>query len=77
MCIRDRLTIVDHSNGYLSLYGYADVLLKEPGDRVESGEQIANSGRSGGQDSDGLYFEIRKDGEPINPSQWLFTPSTE
>jgi len=71
------LTIVDHSNGYLSLYGYADVLLKEPGDRVESGEQIANSGRSGGQDSDGLYFEIRKDGSPINPSQWLFTPSDE
>ena len=71
------LTIVDHSNGYLSLYGYADVLLKEPGDRVESGEQIANSGRSGGQDSDGLYFEIRKDGSPLNPSQWLFTPSNE
>ncbi len=71
------LTIVDHSNGYLSLYGYADVLLKEPGDRVESGEQIANSGRSGGQDSDGLYFEIRKDGSPVNPSQWLFTPSNE
>ena len=71
------LTIVDHSNGYLSLYGYADVLLKEPGDRVESGEQIANSGRSGGQDSDGLYFEIRKDGSPVNPSQWLFTPSAK
>lgn len=71
------LTIVDHSNGYLSLYGYADVLLKQPGDRVESGEQIANSGRSGGQDSDGLYFEIRKDGSPLNPSQWLFTASNE
>jgi len=71
------LTIVDHGNGYLSLYGYADVLLKEPGDRVESGEQIANSGRSGGQDTDGLYFELRKDGRPINPTQWLFTSPTE
>ena len=71
------LTIIDHGNGYLSLYGYADVLMKEPGDRVESGEQIASSGRSGGQDADGLYFEIRKDGNPINPSQWLFTSATE
>ena len=65
------LTIVDHGNGYMSLYGYADVLLKQPGDRVESGEQIANSGRSGGQNADGLYFEIRKDGKPIDPSRWL------
>ena len=65
------LTIVDHGDGYMSLYGYADVLLKEPGDRVESGEQIANSGRSGGQQADGLYFEIRKDGKPVDPSLWL------
>ena len=65
------LTIVDHGNGYMSLYGYADVLLKQPGDRVESGEQIANSGRSGGQNADGLYFEIRKDGKPVDPSRWL------
>lgn len=65
------LTIVDHGNGYMSLYGYADVLLKAPGDRVESGEQIANSGRSGGQDQDGLYFEIRKDGKPVDPAAWL------
>ncbi len=69
------LTIVDHGNGYMSLYGYADVLLKQPGDRVESGEQIANSGRSGGQDADGLYFEIRKSGQPVDPNQWLASPS--
>ena len=68
------LTIVDHGDGYMSLYGYADVLLKQPGDRVESGEQIANSGRSGGQDADGLYFEIRKAGKPVNPALWLATP---
>jgi len=68
------LTIVEHGNGYMSLYGYADVLLKSPGDRVESGEQIANSGRSGGQPADGLYFEIRKDGEPVDPGQWLAAP---
>lgn len=65
------LTIVDHGNGYMSLYGYADVLLKQPGDRVESGEQIANSGRSGGQDADGLYFEIRQAGKAVDPGKWL------
>lgn len=65
------LTIVDHGGNYMSLYGYADVLLKQPGDRVESGEQIANSGRSGGQDQDGLYFEIRQAGKPVDPALWL------
>jgi len=65
------LTIVDHGDNYMSLYGYADVLLKQPGDRVESGEQIANSGRSGGQETDGLYFEIRQAGKPVNPKLWL------
>jgi len=65
------LTIVDHGNNYMSLYGYADVLLKQPGDRVESGEQIANSGRSGGQNADGLYFEIRQAGNPVDPALWL------
>ena len=65
------LTIVDHGDNYMSLYGYADVLLKQPGDRVESGEQIANSGRSGGQNTDGLYFEIRQAGKPVNPAAWL------
>jgi septal ring factor EnvC (AmiA/AmiB activator) len=55
----------------MSLYGYADVLLKRPGDWVESGEPIANSGRSGGQAIDGVYFEIRKAGKPMDPGKWL------
>ncbi|MEM7220343.1 MAG: peptidoglycan DD-metalloendopeptidase family protein [Pseudomonadota bacterium] len=65
------LTIIDHGNEFMTLYGYADVLLKQPGDRVESGEQIATTGRSGGQDLDGLYFEVRKSGAAVDPATWL------
>lgn len=64
------LTIVDHGDGYLSLYGHNETLLKSPGDWVDGGEVIAYSGRSGGQDQASLYFEIRKNGKPQNPSRW-------
>ncbi|MEE2733200.1 MAG: peptidoglycan DD-metalloendopeptidase family protein [Pseudomonadota bacterium] len=64
------LTIVDHGDGYLSLYGHNETLLKGPGDWVQAGEVIAYSGLSGGQDQASLYFEIRKDGKPQNPSRW-------
>lgn len=71
------LTIVDHGDGYMSLYGYADVLLKRPGDWVESGEPIANSGRSGGQAADGVYFEIRHSGKAVDPGKWLLAQAAE
>ena len=64
------LTIVDHGDNYYTLYGHNESLLTEPGDWVEVGQVIAYTGTSGGQEKPGLYFEIRKDGEPINPSQW-------
>ena len=64
------ITILDHGDGYLSLYGHNETLLKSPGDWVASGEVIAYSGNSGGQSSPGLYFEIRKNGKPINPARW-------
>ncbi|HCB40252.1 MAG TPA: ATPase, partial [Gammaproteobacteria bacterium] len=64
------LTIVDHGDGYLSLYGHNETLLKSPGDWVDGGEVIAYSGRSGGQEQASLYFEIRKNGKPENPSRW-------
>lgn len=64
------LTIVDHGDSYYTLYGHNESLLTEPGDWVEVGQLIAYTGNSGGQDKPGLYFEVRKDGEPINPSQW-------
>jgi len=67
------LTILDHGDGYLSLYGHNEVLNKEPGDWVESGEIIAYSGRNTEQSISGLYFELRHQGKPINPSRWCRT----
>ena len=64
------LTIIDHGDGYMSLYGHNESLLKSPGDWVASGEVIAFSGNQGGQSPEGLYFEIRKDGKPVNPASW-------
>jgi septal ring factor EnvC (AmiA/AmiB activator) len=65
------LVIVDHGGGYMSLYGHNEALLKESGDWVEPGETIAQVGDSGGQARPGLYFEIRYNGEPVNPHPWI------
>jgi len=65
------LIIVDHGEGYMSLYAHNQTLLKRPGDRVSGGEIIARVGSSGGQSYSGLYFEIRHNGRPTNPSTWL------
>jgi len=64
------ITIVDHGNGYMTLYGHNETLLKQAGDWVESGEVIATVGDSGGHASPGLYFEIRERGKPVNPGKW-------
>ena len=65
------LTIVDHGDGHMSLYGNADDLFKRAGDWVEPGEAIAAAGNSGGQPESGLYFEVRANGQPTNPLAWL------
>jgi len=65
------LTIVDHGQGYMSLYARNQALLKSVGDWVETGEVISKLGRSGGYDEDALYFEIRYKGTPQNPRRWL------
>lgn len=65
------LVIVDHGEGYMSLYAHNQVLLKKAGELVNAGEAIAKVGSSGGQAANGLYFEIRYQGKPINPDQWL------
>lgn len=67
------IIIIDHSDGYMSLYGHNETLLKQTGDWVTSGEVIATAGDSGGQDHSGVYFEIRSRGKPINPSSWCST----
>lgn len=65
------LMILDHGGGYMSLYAHSQTLLKETGDWVSAGETIATVGNSGGQSQDALYFEIRHQGKPQNPSHWL------
>ncbi len=65
------LLILDHGDGYMSLYGYNESLRKEVGDWVSAGETIASSGNSGGQKAAALYFELRLKGKPLNPKSWL------
>jgi septal ring factor EnvC (AmiA/AmiB activator) len=67
------LIIIDHGDGYLSLYGHNQSLFKTTGEWVEAGDIIASIGNSGGQKNPGLYFEIRKRGKPQNPSRWCKT----
>lgn len=64
------LIILDHGDGYMSLYGHNESLLFETGDWVKAGDAIATVGNSGGRNTASLYFEIRKNGQPTNPSRW-------
>lgn len=64
------LVILDHGNGYLSLYGHNQTLLKAAGDVVKAGESISTVGNSGGQDTPALYFAIRQQGRPSDPAKW-------
>jgi septal ring factor EnvC (AmiA/AmiB activator) len=64
------LTIVDHGNGYLTLYGYNQSLLREVGEWVAAGDSLALAGNSGGNRASGLYFEIRHRGKAVNPTRW-------
>ncbi|GAB3312499.1 murein hydrolase activator EnvC family protein [Luteimonas notoginsengisoli] len=65
------ILIVDHGNGYMSLYAYNDALLKDAGARVSRGDPVASVGNSGGQGRPALYFELRRNGSPVNPNSWL------
>ncbi len=67
------LVILDHGNGYLSLYGHNQSLLKQAGDVVKAGEAISTVGNSGGQEATALYFAIRQQGRPSDPAQWCRT----
>jgi septal ring factor EnvC (AmiA/AmiB activator) len=65
------LTIIDHGDGYLSLYGHNDRLYKAVGEKVAAGEPVAAAGDSGGRSRPELYFEIRKAGKPVDPQPWF------
>jgi len=65
------LVVIDHGDGWLSLYARNHSLLRRVGDRVNSGDLIARAGASGGSEASGLYFEIRRDGKPVDPADWI------
>ncbi|WP_374474441.1 murein hydrolase activator EnvC [Arenimonas sp.] len=65
------LTIVDHGDGWMSLYAFNDALLKDVGDWVRAGDPLATVGSSGGQGRPALYFELRRNGQPQDPKPWL------
>jgi septal ring factor EnvC (AmiA/AmiB activator) len=65
------LAIIDHGDGYLSLYGHNERLYKGVGDTVAAGDVIAASGDSGGTSRPQLYFEIRKGSRPVDPGPWF------
>jgi murein hydrolase activator len=65
------LAIVDHGDGYLSLYGHNERLYKAAGEAVAAGDTIAAAGDSGGSPRPELYFEIRKGGKPVDPRPWF------
>ncbi len=65
------LVIIDHGEGYMTLYGYNETLLKNAGDWVAPGDVIATVGDSGGQQQSSLYFELRQGTKPINPRLWI------
>jgi septal ring factor EnvC (AmiA/AmiB activator) len=65
------LMILDHGNGWMTLYAFNDALLKNAGDSVRAGEAISTVGSSGGQGRSALYFELRRNGQPQDPRSWL------
>ena len=65
------LVIIDHGDGFLSLYGHNRSLLRSVGDTVSPGDVVARAGTTGGLERAALYFEIREAGNPVDPSLWL------
>lgn len=65
------IIILDHGEGWMSLYAHADSLQREAGDWVAPGEVLAHAGASGGLDEPALYFELRRHGRPLDPHGWF------
>ena len=65
------LLIIEHGDGYMSLYGHNETLYKSVGDWVAPGDVVASAGDTGGRSRAALYFEIRRNGRPENPHGWF------
>jgi septal ring factor EnvC (AmiA/AmiB activator) len=68
------LLVLDHGDGYLSLYGHNERLYRAVGDQISPGDVIAAVGDAGGDARAGLYMEIRKGKTPLDPTKWLRKP---
>jgi septal ring factor EnvC (AmiA/AmiB activator) len=64
------LIIIDHGSGYMSLYGNNQAVLKSVGEEVTAGDAIASVGNSGGNESNGVYYELRRNSQPFDPMSW-------
>lgn len=64
------LLIIDHGDGYMSLYGHNQDIYAETGALVAGGDRVASSGDTGGNEASGLYFEIRYRGKALDPTEW-------
>lgn len=65
------LLIIDHGKGYMSLYGNNETLYRQVGEALRGGDTIASVGDSGGNEDSGLYFELRHEGNPLDPRKWI------
>jgi len=65
------LLIIDHGDQYMSLFAHNEALMRDVGDWVAPGDVVALAGRSGGISEPALYFELRKDGRPVDPAAWI------
>lgn len=65
------LVIVDHGDGFMSLYGNNDALLQQVGTAIEAGQAVAQAGTSGGAAESGVYFELRHNGVAFDPKEWF------
>ena len=65
------MLIVEHGDGFMTLYGQNQSLIAEIGDWVAPGEVVALAGNTGGNSAPGLYFQIRRDGQPVDPARWV------
>ena len=65
------LMVIDHGEGFLSVYGNNESLLRNVGDRVAVGDVVAAVGNTGGIEQTGLYFELRFQGRPFDPLNWV------
>jgi SAM-dependent methyltransferase len=69
-----RIVIVDHGDGFHSISGHLDEIYVKVGVPVEEGEALGTVGETGSLGGPSLYFELRQDGQPIDPEPWLAAP---